>query len=151
MMRLQKILKTSLQDLLKTSWRCIEDIFTAVLKTFWRRVEDFLKTFLQDVLNTYSKCLEDILARRLEDVLKTYGQDEYIGLDQDVLKTSSEDDWLSSNIFVSINTSSEDENGRRLPDVFIKTNVCWVSSRTPRSMIKQRELMRQIWRVLNPT
>ena len=30
--------------------------------------------------------------KRLEDVLKTYGQDEYIGLNQDVLKTSSEDE-----------------------------------------------------------
>ena len=38
---------------------------------------------------------------RLENVLKTYGQDEYIGLDQDVLKTSS-----------------EDEDERRLQDVF---------------------------------
>ena len=46
----------------------------------------------------------------LEDVLKTYGQDEYIGLNQDVLKASS----------------------RRLlktktKDVFIQTNVCPVS------------------------
>ena len=59
------------------------------------------------------KRLEDIFARRLEDVLKmswrhlenvkTYGQDEYIGLDQD---------------------ASEDEDERRLQDVFIKTNVC---------------------------
>ena len=29
------------------------------------------------------RCLEDAFARRLEDVLKTYGQDEHIGLDQD--------------------------------------------------------------------
>ena len=36
-----------------------------------------MKTFLQDVLKTSSK--------RLEDVLKAYGQDEYIRLDQDVL------------------------------------------------------------------
>ena len=38
--------------------------------------------------------LEDVLKmswRRLENVLKTYSQDEYIGLHQDVLKTSSED------------------------------------------------------------
>ena len=49
--------------------------------------------------------------KRLEDVLKTYSQDKYIGLDQDVLKTSS-----------------EDEDERRLQDVFIKTNVCWVVS-----------------------
>ena len=38
-----------------------------------RRLEDALKTFLQDVLKTSWK--------RLEDVLKKYGQDEYIGLD----------------------------------------------------------------------
>ena len=31
---------------------------------------------------------EDVSARRLEDVLKTYGQDKYIGLGQDALKTS---------------------------------------------------------------
>ena len=38
--------------------------------------------------------LENVLKmpwKRLEDVLKTYGQDEYIDLDQDVFKTSSED------------------------------------------------------------
>ena len=58
--------------------------------------------------------------RRLEDVLKTYGQDEYIGLDQDVLKTSSEDVRLRQAY-----SSSEDEDERRLQDVFINTNVCW--------------------------
>ena len=31
-----------------------------------------------------------------------------------------------ANIFVLIKTSSEDEEGRRLKDVFIKTDVCWV-------------------------
>ena len=41
-------------------------------------------TSWQDVLKTSWK--------RLEEVLKTYDQDEYIGLDQDVLKTSSEDE-----------------------------------------------------------
>ena len=66
MIRLENILKISLQD---------------VLKMFWRDLEDVLKVFLQDFLNTCWK--------RLEDVLKTYGQDEYIGLDKEVLKTSS--------------------------------------------------------------
>ena len=33
-------------------------------------------------------CLEKVLKISLQDVLKTYGQDEYIGLDQNVLKTS---------------------------------------------------------------
>ena len=76
----------------------------------WRRLENVLKTS--------SRCLEDVFARRLEDVLKTYDQDEYIGLDQDVLKTSSEDlcvRWIYSSW------------SRRLEDVFIKTNVCWVT------------------------
>ena len=62
--------------------------------------------------------LEDILKmswRRLENVLKTYSQDEYIGLDQDVFWRRK----AGANIFVLIKTSSE--------DVFIKTNVCWVT------------------------
>ena len=42
--------------------------------------------------------------------MKTCGQDEYIGLDQDVLKKSS-----------------EDEDERHLQDVLIKTNVWWES------------------------
>ena len=49
-----------------------------------RRLEDVLKRSLQEVLKRSSK--------RLEDVLKTYDQDEYINLDQDVLKTFSEDE-----------------------------------------------------------
>ena len=91
---------------MKTSWRCLEDVF-----------QDVLKTFLQDVLKTFWK--------RFEDVLKTYSKDEYIVLDQNVLKTS----WrgkAKANIFVLIKTSSEDEDETRLQDVFIKTNVCWV-------------------------
>ena len=77
------------------SWRHLEDVFI----TSWRRLEDALKRSwrrFKDVLKTSSKCLEDVLktswSRRLEDLLKTYGQDEYIGLNQDVLKTSSEDE-----------------------------------------------------------
>ena len=50
-----------------------------------------MKTFLQDILKTSWKRLEDVLAKRYEDVLKTYDQGKYIDPDQDVLKTSSED------------------------------------------------------------
>ena len=59
-----------LQDVLKTSWRCIEenvlqarleDVFQRRLpKTCWRHIEDILKTSLEDVLQI-----------RLEDFLKT--------------------------------------------------------------------------------
>ena len=50
-------------DVLKMSWRCLEDVFQDALKMFWRR--------LQNVLKTSWRCLEDVFARRLENVLKT--------------------------------------------------------------------------------
>ena len=92
---------------------------------FARRLEDVLKMSWWRFCKTSWK--------RFEDVLKRYGQDEYIGLDQDVLKTSSEDEWLRR-IYSSwwtrlkdvFKTSSEDEDERRLQDVFIKTNVSLV-------------------------
>ena len=105
MVRLENVLKISLQEVLKISWRHLEDVF----ETCWRRLEDALKMSwrrFEDVLKTSSKRLEDVLKmswRLLEDIW----QDEYIGL-EDVLKTSS-----------------EDGDERRLQDVFIKTNVCW--------------------------
>ena len=99
MIRLEDVLKMSWRRFCKTSWRRLED----VLKTSWRRLEDVLKTSW----------------KRLEDVLKTYSQDEYIGLDQDVLKTSSEDVRLRR---------TYSSWSRRLEDVFIKTNVCWVGT-----------------------
>ena len=84
------VLKTSWRHLCKTSWRCLEDIFAS-------RFEDVLARPLKYVLMTSWRRLEDVLklswrffARRL----KTYDQDEYLGLDQDVLKMSSEDVWL---------------------------------------------------------
>ena len=64
----------------------------------------------------------DVLKTSWKYLCKTsYGQDEYIGLNQDVLKTRK----ARANIFVLIKTFSEDENEKRLQDVFIKTNVCW--------------------------
>ena len=86
-----------LEDVLKLCYQEHFDLIIRLkndLKMSWRGFQNALKASsrcLQDVLKTSWKRLEDILARRLEDVLKTYGQDEYIGLDQDVLKTSSED------------------------------------------------------------
>ena len=102
--RLEDVLKTFLQDVLKTSWKRLED----VLKTYSQDEyigldQDVLKTSSEDVKlrRTYSSW-----SRRLEDVF-----------------------WrrkAKANIFVLIKTSSEDEDETRLQDVFIKTNVCWV-------------------------
>ena len=123
MIRLENVLKISLQDVLEISWKRREDVFKTswgrledVLKTFlqdglktlWRRLEEFLARCLEDVLNTSSKCLEDVFARRPEDILKTSWrrlEDRWPrriywywprGL-EDVLKTSSGDvrlEWI---------------------------------------------------------
>ena len=106
MIRLQNILKASLQAVLKMSGR-----------RFCRRLEDVLKTFLQ------GRRLGKTSWRRLENILKTYGQDEYIGLDQDVFWR--EDEWLrwiysswSRRLEDGFKASSEDEDERRLQAVF---------------------------------
>ena len=116
-------MKTLLQDVLKTFWRRLENIFVRrledILKTSWRRLENVLKASsrylddvfarcLEEVLKTSWKrlsktswrCLEDVLQmswRRLTDVLKTssrYLNDVYARRLEDVLKTSSEDVWV---------------------------------------------------------
>ena len=97
MVCLANVLKISLQEVLKISWRRLQN----VLKMSWRRPGDVLKTSW----------------RRLEDVLKIYGQDKYIGLDQDVLKTS----WrrkAKANIFVLIKTSWRRLLKTKTKDVF---------------------------------
>ena len=92
---LENVLTTSLQDVLKMSWRRHYDVFKTprlledALKTFledtltfWRRLEevlascikDILKTSwrrLQNIFKTSWRCLKDVFARLLEDVLKT--------------------------------------------------------------------------------
>ena len=87
--------------------------------TPWKRLEDIFAGRLEDVLKTSW--------RRLQNILKT----PWRGL-EDVLKTSwrcLEDVRLRRTYS---KTSSEDENERRLQNVFIKTNVCWVVHRTKR-------------------
>ena len=101
-MRFENVLKISLLDVLKMSWRHLEDVF----KTSLKRLEDLLKAFLQDVLKRFSK--------RLQNVLKTSWQDEYIGLDQDVF-------WRGKakvNIFVFIKTSWRRLLKTKTKDVF---------------------------------
>ena len=106
MIRLENILKMSWRHLWETSLRPLEDLFARhfkiAFKMSWRCLAN---VFLQDVMKTSWR-----------RITKTN-----ICLDQDVFwKRMSK-----ANIFVLINTSSEDEDERRLQDVFIKTNVCW--------------------------
>ena len=123
MIRLENVLKISLQDVLKTSWRCLED----VLKMSWRRLEDVLKTSwrcLEDVLKTF---LEEVLKtswRRLENVLKTSWR-HMAKTNILVLTKTSWKHMAKTNILVLTKTSSEDvrlrrtySSWRRLEDVF---------------------------------
>ena len=141
MIPLENVFKTSLQDVLKISWRRIQN----VLKTSWsyleevfaRRLEDVLKTSLQDVLkiswrriqNVLKRSwryLEEVFARRLEDVWPRRIYWSWPRRLEDVLKMSSEDVWLWR-IYSSWSRRLEDEDERRLQDIFIKTNVCFAT------------------------
>ena len=119
MIRLENLLKASLQDVLKMPWR-------RFCKMSWR----CLKTSWQDVL---ARRLEEVLKiswKRLEDVLKTHDQEEYIGLNQDALKVCSEYLWLrwiysslSTRLGDILKTSSEEEDEKRLQDVFTRSSL----------------------------
>ena len=121
--RFEDALKTFLQEVLKTSWQ-------DVLRTSWRHLEDVFKTSWG--------CLDDVLARRLEDLLKSYGPNDYIGLSHEVLKTSSEDAWMNKvNIFVLIMTSWRRLLKTKTKDVF-KTS-------TSRQMFAGFAIIKKLW------
>ena len=100
--RLENTLKTSCKHVFKTSSRSLEGVFgRCIASTYWRRIKNVCEDGkslrwrrLENVFKTSWRFLENLFVRRLEDVLKTYDQDEYIGIDQDVLKTSSEEVWV---------------------------------------------------------
>ena len=98
---------------LKTSWSCLEDIFSRgldVFKTSWRRLG---KTSWR---KTPSRC---ITKTNIFVLIK-------------VSWRSSEEVWLKS-IYSSLSRRLEDvfwrwrrkTSSRRLQDIFIKANVCW--------------------------
>ena len=65
--RLEEILERRLEEVLKTSWRRLG-------KTSWRGLEEIFKASskcVQDVMKMSRRHLEDVSERRLEDVMKT--------------------------------------------------------------------------------
>ena len=98
------VLKTFLQDVLKTSWRRLEDVDVWPGRIYWswsRRLQDVLKTFSEDawVRRIYSPW-----SRRLEDVLKASSEDEDKRRLQDVfIKTNVSWDWRQYSIFFTLN------------------------------------------------
>ena len=138
MVRLENVLKISLQNVLKMSWRRLQN----VLKTFWRRFEEVLKMSwkrLEDVLKTSWRRLKDRHMARTNILVLTKTSSRRL---QDFFRRRK----AKANIFVLIKTSCEDEDERRLvktktKDVFIKTNVCWVQVR-PHVQPQVRTLIR---------
>ena len=72
MIRLENILKISFQDVLKMSWRCLEDVFERrledVLKPSWRCLENVLKTSSERLENVWARRIHWSWSRGLEDV-----------------------------------------------------------------------------------
>ena len=121
MMRLENVLKVSLQDVMKTVWRRLEDVLARCLedvwKTSWRHLQNVLKMSWRRFWNMSWRRLEDVWPRQIywpwSRRLK------------DVLKTSSEDVWLrriysswSRRLEDVLKTSCENEDEKRLQEVF---------------------------------
>ena len=119
-MRLRNVLNTSRRHVNKNSFNFIirlEEIFARrledVFKMSGRRLEDFLKIFLQDFLK---KPWRRIAKTNILVLTKT--STEEVRLRRTYSSSSKRlEDVLKA--------SSENEDERRLQDVFIKTNVCW--------------------------
>ena len=98
MILLEKVLKTSLQDVLRMSWRCFCKTSSRrlenVLKTSWRRMA---KTNMLVFIKTSWRLLEDLFWRRMS----------------------------KANILAVIKTSWRRLLNAKTKDVFIKANVCW--------------------------
>ena len=122
------VLKTSLQDILKMSWRRLKDVFA---KRSWRRLGKTSWRSLEDALKTSSKQLEDVLKMSWRRFWKTSWRHL-----ENVLKTS----WrqmAKTNIMVLIKMS-----WRRLEDVFwrckYKANIFALIKTSWRRLLKTK-------------
>ena len=117
--RFEDVLKMSCEvSICNTSWRRLRRRKIVTLKTSWRRLEDVFKTPFQDVFKTFLKeswrRLGQTFWRRLEDVSLRRICWSWSRRLADVF-------WrlmIKGNILFLIKTSSEDEDQRRLQDVF---------------------------------
>ena len=76
--RLEDIFERRLEDVLKMSWRCFEEILRRLAKTSWRRLEDLWsrrrpRRLNQDELKTSWKLL---LKTKTKDIFKTCLEDK---------------------------------------------------------------------------
>ena len=143
--RFEDMLKMSCEVSSKTFWRRVEGVLRGVFKTYLQYV---LKTssktkncYAEDVLKTFRRRLQDTFPRRLQGVFKAssrrfwktswrrLGQTFWRRLEDVSLRRIcwswsrrlADVFWrrmIKGNILVLIKTSSEDEDQRRLQDVF---------------------------------
>ena len=107
--RLEDVLAIRLEEVLKMSWRCLQN----VLKTSWRRLENILKTSWRHMIKRIILVLTKTFWRSLEDLY-----------------------WrriTKANIYVLIKTPWKRPLKTKTEDVFIKTDICWVTIVTFRS------------------
>ena len=102
MIRLENVLKTSFQDVLKMVWRRLQDILKIsserlqnIFKTSWRRIQ---------IYSSWRR-LEEVLWRRMTKVnayvliMKTPSEDKDVWRLQDVFKTYSSDVFMWCTIY----------------------------------------------------
>ena len=122
------------QDVLKTSWRCFEDLIGRHLaNTCWRRLENVLKTSWRRFRKTYCKYVLKTSSRRLgrRKVLRWRRL-------QDVLKTS----WKTRNVcWVTIQpvakSSISDKVARKeTVKIFYRKHIVWCKSTISESFLR---------------
>ena len=121
---LENVLKTSLQDVLKTCSKLLEDVLKMSWRRFckrscrrfetsWRRLENVLKTAWRRMTKTDVLVLIKTSWRRLKEVFWR----------RRVRRIYSSWPRRLEDVFWRRRRQT---SWRRLEDVFIKTNVCWV-------------------------
>ena len=121
MIRLENVLKISLQDVLKMSWRRLEDVlkmsWRRFCKTSWRRLENALKTSWRRMAKTNILVLNKTSWRRplkakTKDVFKTFSRHlhqnecllgiEYFSKFFRSFREVKQDDIIFSNLFIPL-------------------------------------------------
>ena len=128
MIRLENVLKLSLQDALKTSWRRLQYILKTsswrlenVLKTSWRRLQEVLKTFWRRIYCSWPRRLEEVLKTSSEDVRlrRTYSSWSK-RLEDFLYKMLQKQLWNTFSLYVEVEIQQLVNEISSLPEVLYK-------------------------------
>ena len=99
-------------------WTCFHLVFTRTIKlgdTPWRSIDELLKTYWRCLEDIFARRLEDVLTRHLENVLSTSWR--LMTMMYDLCLRRIYLSWLT-HLKEVLKTSSKPENEWRRPDVF---------------------------------